>query len=179
MQKRDVSGPQALSCAAFLDFTTGNPDAALPLVSQIMWAYLEEPSPDTEVLDPTRGHIWYQTTLRDKSGSMTVGIPHKAACILAQCSTKEEFLKKHGKEELNMPLLCQVRVSRQIKRKEGAFQTVAYVNHQLESVEVASWNPLSAPNASYTDVLTILNNCPEHDQGVLFAYLSDSQPDPH
>ena len=78
-----------------------------------------------------------------------------------------------------MPLLCEVRVSRQIKRQEGAFQTVAYVNHQLESVEVASWNPLSAPNASYTDVLTILNNCPEHDQGLLFAYLSDIRPDPH
>ena len=53
------------------------------------------------------------------------------------------------------------------------------MNHQLEAVEVVSWNPRSAPNASYTDVLTILNNCPEHDQGVLFAYLSDIQPDPH
>ena len=53
------------------------------------------------------------------------------------------------------------------------------MNHTLESVEPVSWAALSAPNAAYTDVLAILNNCSEHDGGVLFAFLADIQPDPY
>ena len=37
---------------------------------------------------------------------------------------------------------------------------------------------MPAPNAAYNDVLSILNNCPEHDQGTLFAFLADIHPDP-
>ncbi len=44
---------------------------------------------------------------------------------------------------------------------------------------MVSWDPTSAPNAAYGDVLGILNTCPPHDEGVLFAYLSDIQPDPY
>jgi len=28
-------------------------------------------------------------------------------------------------------------------------------------------------------VLAILNNCPEHDQGIVFAFLEDIHPEPH
>ena len=35
-EARDVSGPQVLSCSAFLDFTTERPSAQLPPVCQIM-----------------------------------------------------------------------------------------------------------------------------------------------
>ena len=42
-----------------------------------------------------------------------------------------------------------------------------------------SWDRKSAPNAAYTEVLGILNNCPEHDGGIPFADLADIQPDPH
>ena len=78
-----------------------------------------------------------------------------------------------------MPLLCHARVSRSVRTKDGASQSVAYVNHTLETVEPVSWAALSAPNAAYTDVLGILNNCPEHDEGILFAFLADIQPDPY
>ena len=46
-------------------------------------------------------------------------------------------------------------------------------------MEPVSWAAVSAPSAAYTDVLAILNNCPEHDMGILFAYLADIQPDPY
>ena len=72
-----------------------------------------------------------------------------------------------------MPLLCHVRVSRSVRQG-----VVAYVNHTVETVEPVSWAALSGPNAAYTDVLAILNNCPEHDEGILFAFLADIQPDP-
>ena len=78
-----------------------------------------------------------------------------------------------------MPLLCHARVSRIVRTKDGASQPVSYVNHTLESLELVSWAALSAPNAAYTDVLAILNNCPEHDERILFAFLADIQPDPY
>ena len=46
-------------------------------------------------------------------------------------------------------------------------------------MEPVSWDRLSAPNAAYTDVLGILSNCPQHDEGMLFAFLADIQPDPY
>ena len=78
-----------------------------------------------------------------------------------------------------MPLLCHARLSRSVRTKDGASQPAAYVNHTLESVEPVSWAALSAPNAAYNGVLGILNNCPEHDEGILFAFLADIQPDPY
>ena len=45
--------------------------------------------------------------------------------------------------------------------------------------EPVSWATLSASNAAYTDVLGILNNCPEHDEGKLFVFLTDFQPYPY
>ena len=176
---RDVSGRQALSCAAFLDYTSETPEAALPEVVQLMWVHIEEPDSDGEVLDSSGGHIWYRAALRDVSGSVPLGIPQRCAFVFAGCSTKEEFSKKHAAGELNLPLLCHARVSRSVRTKDGASQSVTYVNHTLETVEPVSWAALSAPNAAYTDVLGILNNCPEHDEGILFAFLADIQPDPY
>ena len=40
------------------------------------------------------------------------------------------------------------------------------------------WERDSAPNDSYDCILGILNNCPAHDEGVVFAYLEDISPDP-
>ena len=78
-----------------------------------------------------------------------------------------------------MPLLCQARVSRVLRGKDGASEPVTFVNHTLEMVEAVSWQPSSAPNAAFDDVLAILKNCPAHDQGIHFAFLADVQPDPH
>ena len=104
--------------------------------------------PDGEVLDPSGIHIWYRVALRDMSGSVLLGIPQRCVLILAGCSTKEEFSRKHAAGEMNMPLFCHARVSRSVRTKDGASQPVAYVNHTLETVEPVSWAALSAPNVS-------------------------------
>lgn len=178
-QSRDVSGSQPLSCAAFLDYTSETPDASLPEVSQLMWVHIEEPAPDAEILESSGDRIWYRVALRDISGSVLMGIPQRCAIALAGCSTKEEFTAKHEAGALNMPLLCHARISRGVRTKDGAFQPVSFVNHTLEMVEPVSWDPTSAPNAAFTGVLGILNNCPQHDEGIHFAFLADIQPDPY
>ena len=119
-EARDVSGVQPLSCAAFMDLTSEKPDADLPLVSQLMWVHIEEPEPDSDVLDPSGARLWYRVALRDVSGSVLMGIPQRCAFALANCSSLDEFTKKHAAGELNMPLLCQARVSRVLRGKDGA-----------------------------------------------------------
>ena len=37
----------------------------------------------------------------------------------------------------------------------------------------------SSAQAGFNQVLAILNNCPEHDQGILFAFFGGIQPDPY
>ena len=90
-QARDVSGSQTLSCAAFLDFTSEAPHADLPEVLQLMWAHLEEPEPDTSVVDAkTGGRIWYRVVLRDISGACTAGVPQRCAFQLSGCDSLNE-----------------------------------------------------------------------------------------
>ena len=82
-----------------------------------------------------------------------------------------------------MPLLIHCRVSRNLRAKDGTSLTTQtdkgdfYVNHTLEAMEPGNWNPESAPNASFNELLAILQNCLAHDQGIHFAYLDDIKPD--
>jgi len=179
---RDVSGLQSMSCAAFLDYTTETPQATVPDVNQTMWTHIEEPAPSESIFCGDR--IWFRTQLMDSSCNVTVGIPQRCALLLANVPDQQTFQQKHVAGELNFPLLCHARVSRSIREveaKDGASQPVAktkYVNHQVETVEPVTWNLSSAPNASYTGILTILNNCPPNEEGIAFACLEDLQPDP-
>ena len=178
-QSRDVSGPQPLSCAAFLDYTSETPHAALPEVNQLMWVHIEEPDRDAEVVDGSGERLWYRVATRDISGSVLIGITQRSALTLAGCSSKDEFLAKQGKGELNMPLLCHARVSRIVRTIDGAAQSIQFVNHTLEAVEPVNWEAASAPNSAFQIILGILNNCPQHDAGIHYAFLADIQPDPY
>jgi hypothetical protein len=173
-EKKDVSGCQPLSCAAFLDFSTGNPDAALPPIMQLMWFHINEPDCEDNVLDSSGERIWFTIKVQDLSGSANVGVPERVALALSNIASKEEFLIKKANGELNMPLLCHARITRMVRTNNGT-----YVNHVMEQVEPVSWDLLSAPNKSYNDILAILNNCPTHEEGLLFAFLDDVKPDPH
>ena len=194
---RDVSGLQPLSCAAFLDFTAEEPKAKMPEAMQVLWLHLEEPEPSDSVMENTGQRLWYRTILRDVSGAATVGVPEKQALKLASVDTVANFLQKHEDGALSMPLLCNARVSRTTQTgtqgasqptasegTQGASQPTAgeakvFVNHTVEEIEAVSWDPTCAPNASYNDVIHILNNCPSHDEGLLFAFLADIKPDPY
>ena len=89
---RDVTGPQTLSCAAFLDDTQDNPTASMPEIMQLMWVQIEEPEPDETVTDASRQRIWYRIRVRDASGSTTVGVPEKHALALASCKNQGRLL---------------------------------------------------------------------------------------
>ena len=149
---RDVSGPQTLSCAAFLDYTTETPEANVPDVSQLMFVHIEEPAPQENILSGDR--VWFVTPLRDNSGPVSVGIPQRCALELAKVQDKDTFTERHAAGELNFPLLCHARISRTKREKGGASQPAGtgsasgkiYVNHTLEEVEPVSWkSPHLAP----------------------------------
>jgi len=181
-QVRDVSGEQLLSCAAFLDYTSEAPNASFPEVMQLMWIHIEEPEPGSPVLESTGERLFYRVYVRDPSGSVLLGIPQRIALLLASCDTKEQFLRKHEEGALNHPLLCHARISRTVRlgsSGSGSFQPTTFVNHTLEQVEVVAWAPASAPNAAYQEILNMLNKCPAHNDGVLFAFLADLERDPH
>ena len=77
-------------------------------------------------------------------------------------------MRKHQSGELNFPLLCQARITRTTREKgekDNGEQAVKYVNHTVEMVEAVRWETPAAPNASFTDVLAILNNCPHTTKG--------------
>ena len=182
---RDVSGLQPLSCAAFLDFTSEEPKANMPEVMQLLWMHLEEPEVGYNIMENSGQRLWYLTKLRDVSGATNVGVSEKQALKLASVNTVEEFTCKHASGALNMPLLCNARISRTTQKgSQGASQPSddepkIFVNHIVEQIDAVSWDPTCAPNASYNDVIHILNNCPSHDEGLLFAFLADIKPDPY
>ena len=179
-QSRDVNGPVPLSCAAFLDFTAESPEAKMPGVVQVMWVHFEEPEPDVNVRDPSEERLWFRTPLRDASGATTVGVPQKVALELANCKSMQAFLNRHADGELNLPLLCHVRITRTYKEVSGgASQPTKYVNHTVASVTPMHWSPIAAPNNAYRDVLSVLNLCPPHEEGLAFAFLDDICPDPY
>jgi hypothetical protein len=180
-QSKDVSGPQPLSCSAFLDYTSEAPHASMPQVVQLMWVHIEEPDPNTSVTEGSSGRIWYRASAKDASGSTVLGISQKVALVLANCATKEVFLSKHAAGSLNMPLLVHARVSRTIRgeaslggasqslrsdtpwtgasqssrgysSQDGASQPVMYVNHNVEALEAVTWDTMSAPNAAYGEI---------------------------
>ena len=187
---RDVSGFQPLSCVAFLDFTSQQMNSKMPEIVQINWMHLEEPDPLDTVTDKTESRIWYLAMARDMSGSTRLAVPQRNAFKLSSDNSIATFRAKHEAGSLNMPLFCHVRVSRTERgQSDGATQPTAssagdsqaacYVNYTVEDVQPVSWDARNAPNASYNDVLHILNNCPKHDEGILFAYLSDLRDDPY
>jgi len=61
----------------------------------------------------------------------------------------------------------------------GSVRGGKFVNHVLESVAAVLWNPQSAPDAAYKCVVNLFNNCPPHDEGLLFAFFADISADPH
>ena len=103
-----------------------------------------------------------------------MGIPQRNALFLASVPTKDEFLTKHKSGSLNMPLLCNVRISRTVRGEtstDGVSQPVRFVNHTLESIEPVAQHPTAAPHAVYEEILRTLNKCPAHDDGLLFVFL--------
>jgi len=182
----DVSGPQTLAASAFLDYTSQNPNANLPTVMQIMAATIEEPTGSVTAEGTDR--IWFITKFREFSGAAEAGMPERVALQLSGLD-RTAFMDAHASGALQFPLLCNLRVSRSFStgasEQSGASQPSAhagqktFVNHVIQDARPIDWNHRMAPNAAYEDVLTVLNNWPRNEEGLLFAFLADIEPDPH
>ena len=192
----DVSGPQPLSAGAFLAYTAQNADAKLPNVHQLMAVMLEEPT--GPVTPEGTQRIWFITKLREFSGAIDVSVSERVALKLTGLDAAA-FKEAHADGSLQFPLLCNTRVSRSISTgasghtgasQPGASQTGAsqpvfdtnaktFVNHSLQEAEPLDWNNTVAPNAAYEPVLTTLNALPKNEEGLLFGFLADIEPDPY
>lgn len=178
----DVSGPQPLCCAAFLDLTSEEPAAAnMPSVVQIPWLLVEEPAQDeeVEVKNEDGGRLWFVTKARDCSGAVRVGCPQRIALALANATEKEDFKAKHGENSLGFPLFVHARLTRSVRQGSGQHAGKDFVSNTLQDVTPVSWTKAEAPNASFHSLLTILNNLPAHQEAIQFCYLKDLKPDPH
>lgn len=178
----DVSGPQPLCCAAFLDSTAEEPESDnMPGVVQIPWLLLEEPAQDENVEVPNEdgGRLWFVTKARDCSGAVRVGCPQRIAIALANVSDKEEFKQKHTENCLGFPLFVHARLTRSVRQGSGENAGKDFVSNTLQEVANVSWTKSEAPNASFKTLLTILNNMPTHEEAIQFCYLKDLKPDPH
>ena len=104
------------------------------------------------------------------------------------------FKAAHADGSLQFPLLCNTRVSRSIStgasqlgdsQESGASQPVSgtnaktFVNHMLQEAEPLDWNSTVAPNAAYENVFTTLNALTKNEEGLLFGFLADVEPDPY
>jgi hypothetical protein len=178
----DVSGPQPLCCAAFLDLTAEEPSAAnMPSVVQIPWLLVEEPGQDDDVEGATDdgGRLWFVTKARDCSGAVRVGCPQRIALALANATEKEDFKAKHRQNSLGFPLFVHARLTRSVRQGSGQNADKQFVSNTLQEIANVSWTKTEAPNASFNSLLTILNNLPAHEEAIQFCYLKDLQPDPH
>ena len=90
-----------------------------------------------------------------------------------------EFQTQHSAGELSMPRLHQAHISRRIRESVGASQPVQFVHHTSEMVAPVSWDVTSAPSVAFSGALDILDHCPRHGEGIRFAFMADSQPDPY
>ena len=176
---RDVSGPQPLCCAAFLDYTAAEPSASMPAVVQVPWLMIEEPDEEEQVTIGDGSRLWLLPKGRDASGSVRLGCPQRVALKLAQVENQADFERKQAEKSLGYPLFVHARISRTVKASSSQTSTTDFVAHTLEETQPVSWTKSEAPNASFKNVLAILNNLPPHDECIQFAFLKDLQEDPH
>ena len=178
----DVSGPQPLCCAAFLDLTADEPKAAnMPTVVQLPWLMIEEPAGHeaVEVEHENGSRLWLVAKARDCSGTVRVGCPQRIAIALANATDKEDFKEKHKSNCLGFPLFVHARITRSVKQGSGHNAGKEFVSNTLQEVANVCWTEKEAPNASFQELLNILNNLPSNEESIQFCFLKDLVPDPH
>ena len=121
-----------------------------------------------------------------------MGVPERMALELTSLQ-KEEFQATAASGNIQFPLLCNVRISRILKEsahqpstsnksEAGANQPSTsnkFVNYTVQQVSPIDWKDARLPNASYAGVIDLLNKYPRHDEGIVFGYLGDIQPNVH
>ncbi len=62
---------------------------------------------------------------------------------------------------------------------EAAAGKKTFVNHNFQEVTPIDWHAKVGPNAAYENILTMLNALPRHEEGLVFGFPSDIEPDAH
>ena len=140
--------------------------------------------PEGSVTYEGNDRIWFVTKLHDVSGATDVCVSERVALEFT-CLDREGFKKAAYSRNIQFPLLCNVCISRSLKdapSRAGASQpsqSSLYVNHTIQEIGVVDWTASVSPNASYDTVISLLNNFPRNDEGIVFSFLSDVEADPH
>ena len=152
-----------------------DPDATLPHLLQVNGMRLEEPEPGDSVVESTGQRILFTTTARDFSRSCKVGVSQAAALALSGLDTMSEFQQAHEARAISFPPFGNCRIMRRVRRvaaKEGGDAS----DRVFVNTTVVAASPLQisqAPNTSYNIVLEILKQCPESQDAMLAAHLSE------
>ena len=136
---------------------------------------LEEPEPGDSVVESTGRRRFFTTTARDFSRSCKVGVSQAAALALSGLDTMSEFQQAHEARAISFPPFGNCRILRRIRRvpaEEGADAP----DRVFVNTTVVAASPLQiaqAPNTSYNVILEILKQCPESQDAMLAAHLSE------
>ena len=89
-----TDGDALLTCCALLELTARAPAAPLPKVLRPNCARVEEPEPGDAVVKSAGAGVFFQTALRDFTGSVAVGVAQSAALCLAGLSTEQSSRRR-------------------------------------------------------------------------------------
>ena len=100
-------------------------------VWQINWARVHEPAPQLDIMNRKGTKLWFPVTFRDNTMQHTLWMQEEAALQLSDCTTAEDFKKKHADGCLWFPLICSLK----IVRKRNAANDGAYKGTSQASAE--------------------------------------------
>jgi hypothetical protein len=110
----DVTGPQPLVCASYLRHTEKSLQTTGEQTWQVCAAYLDKPTGNILTQD---GRIWFNSTLREFSGSIEVGVTEAAALKAAGLSRRVAFQTAFDAGALQLGC-CNVRGGRTVREGE-------------------------------------------------------------
>ena len=110
-----LAGDALLSCCAFLELASEDPDANLPHLLQVNGMRLEEPEPSDSVVESRGQRVFFTTTARDFSGSCKVAVSQAAAFALSGVDSMAEFQKVHEARAISFPPLGNYRIIRRVR----------------------------------------------------------------
>ena len=124
----DVTGPQPLVCASYLQHTEQSVQAIAKQTWQICAAFLDTPTSNILTQD---GRLWFISTLRDLTGSIEVGVTEAAALKAAGVTSREEFVATFEAGALQFAC-CNVRGGRAVR--DGEVRTTIMMCEQTKDL---------------------------------------------
>ena len=122
----DVTSPQPLVCASFLRHSEKTLQTTGKQTWQVCACYLDKPTGNIHTQD---GRLWFNSSIRDFSGGIEVGVTEAAALQAANVRSRDEFEQAFATGALQFSR-CNVRGGRALRDGE-----VRYTIIQCESTQ--------------------------------------------